>query len=212
MSGRCVGHVYFFFWESKVRILMIQGDKSFIHVEEVFLWGLQSFLITCTSFPLFFCYIFLCVYLPFKFHSQLLPCFGINNITICYNKIQVTCFFILLLVICDSFWWWCTNNGAYNSNACIVIAHDLIRHLSFPFLTKFSWSFSYVIRWLFIIFMDSNEGQLNFIKSKGKTYMKFLYEERLFQSKVCCFSFSLMSQGTLITSKPQFNRKHNGGN
>jgi hypothetical protein len=136
---------------------------------------------------------FLCVYLPFRFHSRLLPCLGINNITICCNKIQVTCLLLLLLVICDRFWWWCTNDGAYNSNACIVIAHDLIRHLSLPFLTKFSWSFSYVIKWLFILFMHWNKGQLNFIKSKGKTYMKFLYEERFFQFKVCCFFFSLMS-------------------
>jgi hypothetical protein len=148
---------------------------------------------TCTSPPLFFCYIFCVFTFAFRFHSRLLPCLGINNITICCNKIQITCFLLLLLVICDRFWWWCTNDGAYNSNACIVIAHDLIRHLSLPFLTKFSWSFSYVIKWLFILFMHWNKGQLNFIKSKGKTYMKFLYEERFFQFKVCCFSLSLMS-------------------
>lgn len=133
---------------------------------------------------------FLCVYLSFRFHSRLLPCLGINNTTICYNKFQVTCY--LNIIISDSFWWWCTNDGAYNSNACIVIAHDLIKHLSLPFLTKFTWSFSYVTRWLFILFMHWNKGQLKFIKSKGKTYMNFLYEKRLFQFKMCCFSLSLM--------------------
>jgi len=214
MHGRCVGHVYFFLWELKVTILMIQRNKSFIQVEEVFLWGLYSFLITCTSPPLSFLLHFLCVYLPFRFHSHLFPCLGINNITICCNKIQVTCFIIIIIIISYLwfFWRWCTNDGDYNSNTYIVIVHDLIRHLSLLFSPS-SHEVSHM--WLddcSFSFRIETKADLNFIKSKRKFIWNFCMKKGFFNLRCVVFYFRSCLQGTLLTSKPQFNRKHNGEN
>jgi hypothetical protein len=155
---------------------------------------------------------FLCVYLPFRFHSHLLPCLGINNITICCNKIQVTCFIIIIISYLWFFWRWCTNDGDYNSNTYIIIVHDLIRHLSLLFSPN-SHEVSHM--WLddcSFSFRIETKADLNFIKSKRKFIWNFCMKKGFFNLRCVVFLFRSCLQGTMLTSKPQFNRKHNGEN